>query len=170
MLKRAVIALWMSFVATQVFAQNQGGGIDAQLQAQVVQHDADGKERLLSADRAQPGDVIDYRVTYANRTSALVKGVQATLPIPADSTVYISNSAQPAAVQASTDGVRFEPVPLRRVVIGADGRSQTHEVPLEQYRFLRWNIGDLAAGATRVVSARVRMINTTASAASEVRP
>jgi uncharacterized repeat protein (TIGR01451 family) len=163
----------MVVVPPQVLAQGQGGGIDAQLLARVVQRDADGKETLRSADSARPGDVIDYTVTYANRTSAPVKGVQATLPIPADSTVYIPDSAQPAAVQASVDGNRFEPVPLRHIVVGADGRSQTRDVPLDQYRFLRWNIGDLAAGDTKVVRARVRMTSTaetTADTASEVRP
>lgn len=181
MLNRAVIAALILVAHVTAQAQetrkNQeakppASSVDVQLQARVLIDTADGKETFRSADRAQPGDVIDYKVTYANKTAALVKGVQATLPIPADSTVYIPDSAQPVAVQASVDGNRFEPVPLRRIVVGADGRSQTRDVPLDQYRFLRWNIGDLAAGDTRVVSARVRMINTadtTASAASEVR-
>lgn len=169
MLKRAVIALLTIVAAASV--QAQGGGIDAQLQARVVAIDAEGKESFHSAERAQPGDVIDYRVTYANKTTAVVTGVQATLPIPGDSTVYIRDSAEPATVLASIDGTRFEPVPLRRIVVGADGRSASHDIPLDQYRFLRWNLGDIDAGKSKIVGARVRMTGSAAPVtASEVRP
>lgn len=38
-----------------------------------------------------------------------------------------------------------------------DGRTARREVPASEYRFLRWNLGDLPAGSTRTVRARMQL-------------
>ena len=48
------------------------------------------------AEKAKPGDVIEYRATYRNQSDSGVKKLDATLPIPAG-TEYLAKSAVPAA-------------------------------------------------------------------------
>ena len=81
---------------------------------------------------------------------------EATLPVPPDMRL-IANTARPAGALASTDNQKFEPMPLKRKVKLADGREELRDVPLSEYRALRWPLGDLAPGASQVVSARMQV-------------
>lgn len=112
-----------------------------------------GAEQLVTTDAVHPGDVVEYRATYSNQGEGAVRGLAATLPIPVGM-VYLPTAAA-ERIEASTDGVRFAPVPLTRQVVGPDGRLRTEPVPASEYRALRWQLGELAANATRSVSARV---------------
>jgi uncharacterized repeat protein (TIGR01451 family) len=116
----------------------------------------DGKVVLRPAAQGKPGDVIEYSTTYRNGGTAVVAKLLATVPVPAGTTL-IAGSAVPAVAQASTDGVRFSPIPLTRQVKLASGAERAEPVPLAEYRALRWDVGTLAAGASAVVSMRVRI-------------
>lgn len=116
----------------------------------------DGKEVLVSADRARPGDVIEYRAVYRNDGPTAVRELDATLPVP-NGLEYLPKTAAPAVVLASTDGRTFAPIPLVRRTRTADGREVVREVPLSEYRALRWSLGTLAAKESRTVRARVRV-------------
>lgn len=111
------------------------------------------EERREAAKAVKPSELIEYRASYKNTSAKEVRGVQAVLPIPSGMTVEL-NSAKPLPVQASTDGRLFYPVPLTRQVRGADGQLRTVNVPLSEYRALRWSLGALAAGASRDVVLR----------------
>jgi len=115
-----------------------------------------GKEVLVSAEKARPGDVIEYRAVYRNDGSAPVRELDATLPVP-NGLEYLPKTAAPAVVLASTDGRTFATVPLVRKTRTADGREVVREVPLSEYRALRWSIGTLAAKEARTVRARMRV-------------
>lgn len=116
----------------------------------------DGKEVLVSAEKARPGDVIEYRAVYQNDGRTAVRELDATLPVP-NGLEYLPKTAAPAVVLASTDGRTFAPVPLVRKARAADGREVVREVPLSEYRALRWSIGTLAAKESRTVRARMRV-------------
>lgn len=116
----------------------------------------DGKVVLRPAAQGKPGDVIDYSTTYRNGGTAGAAKLLATVPVPAGTT-FVAGSAAPAAALASTDGVRFAPIPLMRMVRLASGADRSEAVPLAEYRALRWDVGTLAAGASAVVSMRVRI-------------
>ena len=83
------------------------------------------------------------------------------MPVPVGTT-FIADSAQPAQAQASTDSIRFAPMPLMRTVKQPDGKERQEAVPLAEYRALRWEIGTLAAGGSAVVSLRARIDDTPA--------
>ncbi|MDQ8021810.1 MAG: hypothetical protein REI94_08230 [Moraxellaceae bacterium] len=125
-----------------------------------------GNEAFRPAERAQPGDVLEYRATYRNRGSAAARKLEATLPVPAGNIAYIADSARPQAVLASLDGQRFDAPPLKRTVKQADGRQQVETVPAAEYRFLRWKLGDLPAGASTTVVSRMRVAPLEAQAAA----
>lgn len=121
------------------------------------------KERLEPVDKLLPGDTIEYRATYEGDAKASARNVQITLPVPQAGLVWQPWASAPEAgvpMLASRDGERFEPVPLMRAENLPDGRRVMRPVPLSEYRFLRWQLGDLPAGATRVVRARMRFAAT----------
>jgi uncharacterized repeat protein (TIGR01451 family) len=141
----------------------QPPAISSELQVQRVETVA-GQSVLKPASTSKPGDVLEYQVTYTNHAASAISGLVANLPIPVGTTL-IDRSALPGEVLASTDGSTFAPPPLMRVVKSADGSKHQVEVPLEEYRALRWNLGTLPAGGAKQVQARVR-VNTVQSASA----
>jgi len=152
----ACALLLLPFLAGHAFAQN-AGDVHVTLKAQKVLKSKDGKEMLQVADRAFPGEVIQYDALYQNQGRNGVHNLQPTLPIPAG-LVYLPESTSPAPAQASVDGKNFSAIPLMRSVPTADGGVKQEPIPFSEYRALRWQIGDLDSGKTAMVSARARLV------------
>jgi len=116
------------------------------------------KETFQDALTAKPGDVFEETAAYTNKSMITVTKLEATLPIPLN-TELIANSTRPAnvAVRASTDGTNFRALPLKRKVKQANGVEIEQVVPLNEYRFLRWYPGELAAGKSLTYSARFKI-------------
>ena len=130
--------------------------VTVKLTAQKVAVAADGQETLGPGDKTLPGDTILYTATYRNQSEAPVRGLQATLPIPAGQE-YVSGSATPGRAEACTVNGLFQRIPLKRMARGPDGQEREEPVPFSEYRKLRWTIGELKAGAATSVSARARV-------------
>ena len=145
-----VLVLPASVVA---FAQS---GLDVSLTARRVAVDAKGRETFAPATEAKPGQVVEYRAAYRNPGAASLREVQATLPIP-QGTEYLASTARPAQPLASLDGRTFAAMPLTRKVKLSNGSVVVKEIPVSEYRYLRWSLGAIAAGRTESVSARVRV-------------
>ena len=139
-------------------AKPAAGAVVVELTAKRVTKDQ-GREVLVAADEAKPGELLEYRALYRNDGATEAKGLMATLPIPRG-TQYVAGSALPRGVQASVDGHTFAPVPLKRTVKTQDGRTVVQEVPVAEYRALRWPLGALPSRDQRSVSARVRVETT----------
>lgn len=88
--------------------------------------DADGKETLINAAEATPGQLLIYRATYRNNDATDMKSIVATLPVPAG-LAYQEASAKPAAVQASVDGKIF-----------FDVAHPPKDAPAASWRVIRW--------------------------------
>jgi uncharacterized repeat protein (TIGR01451 family) len=144
----------LSFVA---FAQSspQRGGVEVRLIQNKVVAGPNGTEQLVAADRAAPGELIEYRATYTNRGTAPVRDLAATLPIPVGM-VYVPGTLTPTTALAST-GTEFAPIPLKRKMRQPDGREVETDVPVTDYRSLQWRHLELAPGQSVSVVARVRM-------------
>lgn len=149
------LLLWtLLLIGTRTFAAD-AEQVSATLHAfQVVTSGKDVK--LVPTTQANLGDVIEYQVTYQNNGTTPAKQVMATLPVPANGMAYIDGSATPAALLASLDGKTYAPAPLKREFV-RNGRRQTEAVPPSEYRFLRWDLGDLAPGQSVTVSSRMRL-------------
>lgn len=128
--------------------------VTVELQQSKVVKAADGKEQLLDAASVKPGDVLEYTVTYTNKTGKAVSGLVADLPIP-EGLEYLPRSAKPGAtlVKAAVKDGEFAPEPLMRKA--RDGK--TEPVPYSDYRALRWTLGQLPAGGVASVSARAKV-------------
>ena len=151
----AYALLFLGFLAGQSFAQT-AGDVRVILKAQKVLKTKDGKETLQLAERAFPGEVIQYDALYKNQGKQGVHNLQPTLPIPAG-LEYIPQASAPAPAKASLDGKNFEAIPLMRTVTAANGEVKQEPVPYSEYRALRWEMGDLDSGKTAVISARARL-------------
>lgn len=123
------------------------------LQTKIVKG-ADGREKAVDAVSVKPGDVIEYKAVYTNTGKQPVKGMLARLPVP-DGMEYLPKSAKPASsgVKAATKDGEFAVEPLTRKGPG----GVTEPVPYNEYRVLRWDIGELKAGASVAVSVRAKV-------------
>lgn len=151
------IAACLAVVA--VVAQAKQASVTATLAVFKITRDKDGAEQFTPVEAAKPGDLLEYRLTYANPTEQAVTGLQATLPLP-EGLAYVAGSARPDDVRASLDGKAFAPVPLRRKVKDAAGETRTVDVPTSEYRALRWKIATLAAGGSTRLTARAKVLET----------
>ena len=71
------------------------GDVVISLVAQKVSVGPDGKETLMVADRAFPGEVVQYDALYRNQGKSPVRELEPTLPIPAGLEL-IPDTAKPA--------------------------------------------------------------------------
>lgn len=149
-------ALAVSPAIAQLSGAQAPKAVEAKLSVFQVGKNADGKEALLPADKAAPGDTLEYQTLYQNNGKSPVKALDATLPLPAG-LAYVAGSAKPANAQASVDGKVFAAMPLKVMVKAANGKLEEKLVPLSDYRALRWNLGDLPADAKSTVSARAQV-------------
>jgi uncharacterized repeat protein (TIGR01451 family) len=138
-------------------AAQQASPIESRLESRKVVVSADGKETLAPADKAGPGDVIEYAATYRNTGKQTVKNLVATLPIP-DQTEFIPGSAKPATAKAGLDANTFAEMPLKRTVT-RNGVSVEQPVPSREYRYLRWFPGELGGDKSVTFTARVRILD-----------
>lgn len=141
------------------FAWAQGGQpgqVEAKLVSVKIVTDKSGKESAVPADKALPGETIEYRATYTNKGKDAVRNLEATVPVPGGME-YVARTTKPGTALASLDGRTFESIPLKRKVKTPDGKMVEQEVPVTEYRMIRWKVGELAAGANTIVSARMRL-------------
>lgn len=151
-------------VAARPVATKTADSLRSELTISQVVVSENGAESLRSASQVKPNDLLQYTATYVNTSSSPVQRLVASLPIPVGMQ-WVSASALPLGVTASTDEKVFLRLPLTRQIKQADGRVVTELIPLSEYRALRWPEHTLAAGSTYTVSTRVR-VNSLGSAAA----
>jgi hypothetical protein len=155
----AVLALAFLMICTAALAAPL---IDARLTVALIQFN--GQYEISGpANAAKPGDILEYSARYNNRGDAAADALAPTMPIPVGSE-YVPAGSAPKPTHASLDGVTWAPIPLHRREQGTDGKPHDVEVPLSEYRALRWSVGRLAPGSEAVVRARVRISQATAVA------
>jgi len=159
LIRFSVIALTTLFLALPAGAEEKGD-ITVNLTSQKVVKAADGKETLVGAETAKPGEIIQYKAVYQNAGKSKASDILATIPVPLG-TEYIPGSAAPAQVTASVDGKEYAPVPLKRKVKLSSGKEEVQAVPYEEYRFIRWDIKTLAPGKSTTVRMRVKVSTAT---------
>lgn len=153
------VAAQPSVARAQALAQPAGASpVSAQLVQKLITTAADGKEVLSDVTQVKPGDKLQYELTYSNTGASAVKGLLATLPIPAG-TSYQPDTALPPPATVSADGVQFGKPPLKRQV-ERNGKVVEETVPPHEYKALRWSIGDLAVNGSVTVKARVEVNST----------
>jgi len=156
-MKKLASLLWLGMLcSTAAFAASEQEPITVHMDAYQIISTKDAEKRI-EAKKVKPGDVLEYVATYHNTTKHSIAHIKATLPIP-QGTVFVANSARPRHATASLDGKVFQVMPLKHRVKQKDGSWKEELVPLDAYRFLRWDLKVLDKGSEQKVSARVRLI------------
>ncbi len=167
----AALLLLLSLFAPSSFAAAPAQGGEVRLEAFKVvttTGSSGAREAVEPLQALRPGDTVEYVATYTNGMAATAHGVQLVVPVPTGGLEYVSRQAAPLADAASLDGKSFAPMPLTRKVTDANGKTAVKPVPLAEYRMLRWALGDVPAGASRSVRARMVLPNLPSSAVASV--
>jgi uncharacterized repeat protein (TIGR01451 family) len=136
-----LVVFLLLIIPLQVQADSNEGGLTGIVEAFKVVKGENGSERLLPADKAQPKDIIEYKLIYKNDCSTPLKNITITDPIPVG-TVYLSKSAsKPAAgeVQFSIDGGKeYKPWPILVLKKTGNGEEELTEAEPEMVTHIRW--------------------------------
>ena len=123
--------------------------LKSELVVEKLVRQASGEIATVPATDVKPGDLVVYTANYRNYGDETAKTVIATLPVPAGMDYQgTPQGAKFAPTAASIDGTTFSAIPLTRKVKTAQGKELVQEIPLSEYRALRWNVAELSAGAS----------------------
>ena len=143
----------LAFFLPFAWAAAAGEDLKVTLTSRKVITNKKGKEIFESFDKMQPGDKIEYQAVYKNEGKKKVTRLMGIVPIPVGME-YIQDSVNPTIVDASVDGKTYARVPLKRTITRADGKEEISDIPVSEYRFLRWSLGDVPSGKSVAVRAR----------------
>ncbi|MEM7255798.1 MAG: hypothetical protein AAF404_00255 [Pseudomonadota bacterium] len=121
-----------------------------------------GKEVLQAADNVEPDQLVEYHLTYVNKSIQGIDGLTVTGPVP-DGTSYVTDTAVAdvsASLMVSIDGgVTFEQEPVIREVVKDNGEVAEQVIPVDQYTHIQWQAhSELAGkGGTQLYRYRVRV-------------
>lgn len=154
-IKWATLYFFLIFLPGLLFAQNSDNLL-SELSAYKVEMSKDGRIMLEKAERALPGDVIEYQLSYKNTGRTTIRSLTPVLPIP-EGMVFIPDTISAIRLVASLDGKSYSEVPIKREVEDEDGNIETVTVPLEEYRFLKWFIVELKSEKDVLLKARMQV-------------
>lgn len=132
--------------------QGSSAGIQSVVNAFIVQS-INGQETLTPINAGTPvksGDILEYQGLFTNNSSERVRSMDVTLSI-ADG-LELVGGIHPRLPHATIDGSRFVRSPIRANVGG-----QARELPLSDYKALRWTLEDIGLGGTSVVKYRAKV-------------
>lgn len=132
--------------------QGSSAGIQSVVNAFIVQN-INGQETLTPINAGTPvksGDILEYQGLFTNNSSERVRSMDVTLSI-ADG-LELVGGIHPRFPHATIDGSRFVRSPIRANVGG-----QVQELPLSDYKALRWTLEDIGLGGTSVVKYRAKV-------------
>ena len=137
-----LVPLFSGFLYNTAYANN---GLKMELITNKVVIHERGKITYIPVRNAAAGTIIQYKVTYTNTLAQDINDLTITLPIPTSMT--FTGEAYPISAQASIDGKNYAYIPLMRQVAG-----KITNMPLSEYRYVRWNIKLLPAKKSANVS------------------
>ena len=115
--------------------------------------DTDGNEAFVSAEKAHPKDVIEYRLTYRNTGENPIANVAIIDPIPAG-VQYIPATAtdkQVMRAEYSIDqGANYHGWPVMRTVRAPDGKRIQVAATPDMITHIRWIVADTLNPANEI--------------------
>jgi len=123
--------------------------VEGFISAHIVSTDEKGAEVTEVATVAEPGEIMEYRLTFVNNGNSAVSGLKVVDPIP-ENTTFVSDSARTevsATFEVSIDGGEsFESEPVTRIESQADGSQKEVIIPPALYTHIRWAVEDALEG------------------------
>ncbi len=135
--------------------------LDSRMDAYKVET-SKGKETLHPATVAEPGNVLEYKLTYTSKADKPLAVQHISVPVP-QNTHYLPNSAYTSVAsqfQVSIDGGKhWESEPVKRMRKGKDGKLEEVTIPESEYTHLRWQEkNDIGPGAVQTFHYRVKVL------------
>lgn len=151
------VLLLLCALSTVVLAE---GPISSEMKVFVVNVADDGSEKLLSKGQAEPGQMLEYHLTYHNTSKETLKITSADALIPVN-TEYVASSANTdvaSEFMVSIDqGKTYEAEPVIRQR-REGGQLVDYIVPTSKYSHVRWvNKENMLAKAKQVFKYRVKV-------------
>lgn len=128
----AAVLMGMCF-ALMSSSADASDALKMRISASKVLTNKQGERIYIPVNTAKVGTLIQYKATYSNTLNTAIQNTTVTLPIPANT--EFTGEAYPPSAQASIDYHNYRDLPLMRLV---DGKLE--EVPLSEYKSLRWDI------------------------------
>lgn len=135
-----VLALFLSPAAA-----SKDQGLTGSLEAFRVITTEDGRENFLPADKTQPKDIIEYRLTYKNNGKDPVGHIFITDPIPSGMEYIEASASQPVSgrVEFSIDGGgTYQHWPIDVVESAKNGRRIVTRATPQMVTHIRWTLTD----------------------------
>lgn len=156
-LKSVLAAVGTSLVLTAtVHAQE----VTSQLEAYVVETTDTGAETFRKADQVQPGQLIEYRITYSNGTNEDLSKFIVNGDVP-ELTSWVDGSARTdgaAVFEVQLADLGWTDWPVFREIRAADGSIEKVKVPASDVEAIRWKLSEsLGAGASVNTTYRVEV-------------
>lgn len=155
-----IIALLLMAFSAAAWAKPQ---MDIQMGTfKEVTETKDGKKetKLVPAEKAGPGEVLIYVVTYTNKGDEKATNVEVKDPIPKD-TAYVEKSAtgEGSEITFSADGgTNFAPpTKLTKEVQTPKGKKEKRLIAANEYTNIRWIIKEVPPGKTGKLGFRVKV-------------
>jgi uncharacterized repeat protein (TIGR01451 family) len=131
-----------------------------QLRQVVEERDGARRVKLVPTTEAQPGDVVQYVLTYANRGEEAARDAVIDDAIPRGTT-YLADTAagEGAEITFSSDGGRtYAPaVKLTYEIKLPNGVVEKRLATPSDYTHVRWTVKQVAPGASGTVSFKVKV-------------
>ena len=126
----------------------------------VAYDEKEKKEIYLPADQGLPGDILEYLVTYVNRSKNPLKQVAIDCPLP-EKTLYLADTARctkDGTPLFSIDGGKtFQSPPIRYKFTLPDGKVEERVATPDMYTHMRWTL-DFEPGETIEIRYRVKIL------------
>jgi len=126
----------------------------------VVEKDGRQVTERIPLDKASPGEILVYTITYNNEGKTVAKDILVTDPIPTG-TIYVLDSAEgkDAQITFSIDGGRtYSKPPVKYKTKRQDGREEETEAPAALYTHVKWVIAkNISPEQSGAVSFKVRI-------------
>lgn len=139
-MKKSISALLASLALVLQPVVYADAPVQGTMEAYVVES-LKGKEVLKTAEAVEPDQLVEYQLTYVNKSENGIFGLTVTGPVP-EGTAYVSDTATTdvtARFRVSIDGgITFEEEPVVREVVKENGEVSEQVVPAEQYTHVQW--------------------------------
>ena len=153
-----IVGAW-SIVSTPSLIAEEESPLVSNLQAFLVVEGELGEE-LSETETVEPGEIIEYRITYSNVAEESLRAVVADGIIPGETFLVEGSIRQPDGVRtlfSIDDGVTFGPEPIYFIEIDEQGIEHEREATPDMFQRIRWEIDRIPSGETLKFAYRVKV-------------
>ena len=155
-----LLAALVAMAGPPAIAEQPRVALNVDVKEEISRTDAQGRIQVVHqpVERAEPGDVLVYTLTYTNVGGNPAVNAKVDDPIPSGTILLPGSvSGDRALITFSVDGGKnFFAFPAKVTEVGLDGRSVEKEAPADRYTHIRWSATDpLAPGETRSAAFKV---------------